>query len=170
VQLLQAVSLIQHSIPDQKTVWADLGCGEGLFTNALSQLLAAQSLIYAVDKNKHALKNVSVKSGIRLEKLAMDFINDDLQLNHLSGILMANAFHFVKDKNAFIHKVLTYLDLNGYFILVEYDTDVANAWVPYPISFTNLKKLFVQYNFATEKLGEIPSRFRGNIYSAIIHQ
>ena len=168
MQLSQAISLIQHPISKQKSSWADLGCGKGLFTNALSQLLKEGSLIYAVDKNKTALDHLTVKEEINLQKLTLDFVKDDLPFTDLSGVLMANAFHFVKDKNSFITKVFKCLDANRYLIIVEYDTNVANPWVPYPISFNELKSFFEPYNYSTEKLHQIPSRFRGSIYSAMI--
>ncbi len=170
MQLLQAVALIQHSISQQKTIWADLGCGDGLFTNALSQLLINGSLIYAVDKNKRPLKNVEVRDGTELKKLALNFVTDEIQVKNLSGILMANSFHFIKDKNTFINKLFNCLGDDGYIIMVEYDTDKSNFWVPYPMSFNNLKKFFMQYNCTTEKLHTMPSRFNGTIYSAIIHK
>ncbi len=146
MQLKEAISLIQHELPEHATVWADLGCGDGLFTNALSQLLVDASLIYAVDKSNNALKHVTVRKEIKLEKLALDFVEDALPLKNLSGILMANAFHFVKDKDAFIQKVFNCLNENGYLIMVEYNTDVANMWVPYPISFKNLKSFLKRMN------------------------
>lgn len=93
MQLSEAVELIQHSIPQQKNVWADLGCGDGLFTNALSQLLADDSLIYAADKNKRALKNVEVRHNIILEKLVLDFVQDALpfkkSFRHINGKLIS---------------------------------------------------------------------------------
>ena len=168
MQLSQALSLIQHEIPQQKTVWADLGCGNGLFTAALSQLLFAGSIIYAVDKDTSALNHVTVKQGIQLEKLTLDFMEDMIPFNDLSGILMANAFHFVKDKHAFIKKIFYCLNRTGYFIIVEYDRTIANPWVPYPVSFKNLQKFFDEYNYTTKKLHEIPSRYNGTIYSAQI--
>jgi trans-aconitate methyltransferase len=170
VQLSRAVSLIQHSIAVQENVWADLGCGDGLFTNALSQLLPEKSSIYAVDKNKRALNEVSVKHGIQLKKFILDFEHDHLPFENVSGILMANSFHFVKDKNGFIHKVLNCLVADGYFIMVEYDTDKSNLWVPYPISFNNLKQFFDAYSYTTQKLHETPSRYHGIIYSALINK
>src|SRR5690242_6406270 len=130
MQLSQASSLIHHDAPRHKTIWADLGCGDGLFTAALSQLLFPESVINAVDKDASALNRVSVKQGIHLEKLKLDFINDALPFNKLSGILMTNAFHFVKDKHAFIKKTFDCLNPNGYFIIVEYDRTIANPWVP----------------------------------------
>ena len=168
--LSQAISLIQHDLSKDKAVWADLGCGDGLFTNAISQLLPQESLIYAVDKSKRALKNVIVKEGIQLEKLALNFVDDDLPLSNLSAILMANSFHFIKDKNAFIKKAFSWLNKDGYLIMVEYDTDRSSLWVPYPISFNNLKQFFANYNYAAEKLSETPSKYRGTIYSARVYK
>lgn len=170
MQIQKALSLIQHTVSQHATTWSDLGCGNGLFTNALSQLLHEGSLIYAADKSRQALNAVVVKQGIQLEKLTLDFVNDELPFKDLSGILMANAFHFVKDKHAFISKLFNCLGKEGYFVIVEYDTNVGNTWVPYPISFNNLKIFFEAFNFATEKLNTVSSRYNGNMYSALIHK
>lgn len=168
MELEQAISLIQHPVSGNKTVWADLGCGNGLFTKALAQLLANDSLIYAVDKNSNALKQVSVRKEIRLQKISLDFVQAEMPFKNLSGILMANAFHFVKEKHAFISRLFNCLDEKGYFVMVEYNTDVANAWVPYPVSFNNLAMFFKSYKWEAKKLNELPSRFGGSMYSAII--
>ncbi len=170
MQLEEAVQLIQHSIPVERNVWADLGCGDGLFTNALSQLLPEKSLLYAVDKNKNALKNVSVKAGMQLEKIVADFVHDEFPFKSVSGILMANSFHYVKDKNAFIEKCFTLSNDDTYFIIVEYDNNKSNPWVPYPINFNALKNFFASYNYVAEKLSEIPSHYRGKMYAALIHK
>lgn len=170
MQLQEALLLIQHAVPQRTTTWADLGCGDGLFTNALSQLLHEGSLIYAVDKNKRVLDRVIVKQGIQLEKLALDFVNDELTLKDLSGILMANAFHFVERRHAFISKLFNCLGNDGYLIIVEYNTDTANTWVPYPISFNSLEKFFKAFYCTTEKLNDVASRYGGSIYSAIVYK
>ena len=52
MQLSEAIQLIQHPVTKEKSAYADLGCGNGLFTKALAQLVAPQSVIYAVDKNQ----------------------------------------------------------------------------------------------------------------------
>jgi|GEM_PF-6785554 hypothetical protein len=53
MELQNAINLIVKGINERKTsqVWADLGAGSGLFSRALSALLAPGSTIYAVDKN-----------------------------------------------------------------------------------------------------------------------
>ena len=168
--LSTAIELIKHQSTNKKTTWADLGCGDGLFTNALSQLLDNNSTIYAVDKNKRSLKNVEVRNNITLEKFELDFVKNTIPFNNLSGILMANSFHFIKDKNAFIQKAFGCLSSDGNLIMVEYDTDKSGFWVPYPISFKNLIKFFADYNCTTTRLNETPSRYHGIIYSAVIRR
>ncbi|HEX5154043.1 MAG TPA: methyltransferase domain-containing protein [Parafilimonas sp.] len=168
MQLAQAVELIRHPIDSKQNVWADLGCGDGLFTNALSQLLVKDSLIYAVDKDRRSLSKISVKEGILLKQLELDFIEDKLPFENLSGILMANSFHYVKNKESFIQKCIDCLSDDGYFLFVEYDRDVSNPWVPYPVSFVSLRNLFSAFNYTVKKLRQLPSRYSGLMYSAVV--
>jgi trans-aconitate methyltransferase len=169
VQLSEAIHLVQHLVTKEKSAYADLGCGNGLFTKALAQLLAPQSVIYAVDKNQTALNSFSVDANIQLQKINIDFIKDELPFKNLSGILMANSLHYVKDKANFLLKAKASLAQDGYFIIVEYDADKANRWVPYPVSFSSLLSLFERINFhSVQKLQTYPSRYWRNMYSALI--
>ena len=106
---------------------------------------------------------------MRIEKVHGNFIQTVLPQN-LNGILMANSFHYVKDKNTFIKKIEKNLKLEGSFIIVEYDMDNSNPWVPYPLSFNSLKKFFEKFRYTSiTKLNEHPSMYRrANIYSALI--
>ena len=55
------------------------------------------------------------------------------------------------------------------FLIVEYDTTRFNPWVPYPINYANLHQLFTTLGYTSiTKLAEAPSRFGGQIYSALI--
>jgi ubiquinone/menaquinone biosynthesis C-methylase UbiE len=170
MQLSAAISLIQHPVTKKPGRWADLGCGDGLFTLALSHLLPEGSFVYAIDTNRNALRNVTVRDGIQLEKFALNFVEEDLPVNGLSGILMANSFHFVYDKTSFIKKVFESLLQEASIIIIEYDMDRSNAWVPYPISFNALKKFFDDGNMVTEKIHALPSRFNEKIYAAVIRK
>ena len=150
--------------------WADLGCGSGLFTNALASLLKDESTVYAVDKNLSSFHKNSSLKNILIKTVELNFEKTSLPFNNLDGILMANSLHYVKNKNDFIEKTKTCLNKNGCFLIVEYDMETANHWVPYPISFSSLKKLFHDVGFSfVEKISERPSAFnRGNLYSAIV--
>jgi hypothetical protein len=71
---------------------------------------------------------------------------------------------------AFLQKAKQNLQPNGRLIIVEYNTDTSNPWVPYPVSFLSLKKLVQAAGFVSAtKLAEEPSIFnRASIYSAVM--
>ena len=81
---------------------------------------------------------------------------------------MANSLHYVKNKLPFLKRVQSLLNDTARLILVEYDISQPNQWVPYPLSFDDLKQLSEDAGFVNlEKLSEHPSVYqRGNIYSA----
>jgi ubiquinone/menaquinone biosynthesis C-methylase UbiE len=169
--LEDAIYLIRNDVisgPDIQT-WADLGCGSGTFTAALANLLPDNSIIYAVDKSKYPMKNISVNNKITIEKINADFIIDDLP-KELDGILMANSLHYVEDKDSFIKKIEKNFNSEPLFLIVEYDMDNSNPWVPFPLSFNSLKQFFTNAGYTSvRKLNEHISIYqRANIYSALI--
>ena len=81
---------------------------------------------------------------------------------------MANALHFVRKKDPVLQLVRSYLRPGGRLILVEYNADRGNSWVPYPLSYTTWEALARQNGFtSTQLLEKRPSRFLGEIYSAV---
>lgn len=168
----EAESLIKSNNikADAKSTWADLGCGSGIFTNALATMLPPQSTIYAIDKNIGAFENLASSAGININLMKLNFEKDNLPLRNLDGILMANSLHYVKDKKSFIERIKKHLVDDGSFLIVEYDLEIANPWVPYPVSFLGLKRLFINSGFSSvQKISERPSSFRrANLYSAMI--
>jgi hypothetical protein len=106
----------------------------------------------------------------RIEKIQLDFINDKLPFINLDGLLMANSLHYVKDKLSFFSNVNVYLKSRHQLLVVEYDTDRANRWVPFPISFRSLEQVMHESGYKSIiKLSERPSVYgHGNIYSAAI--
>lgn len=159
-----AASLLPNT--DHPQQWADLGCGSGLFTAALTQLLPLNSTVYGVDT-----KPTLTTNAYNIIPMKADFVRDELQLHDLDGILMANSLHYVKDKPGFLEKLRTYIRPGAPFLIVEYDTDIAvSTWVPYPLSFTSLTQLFINYGYPQiQKLGQRPSLYgRSNIYAAFI--
>ena len=166
--LAEATALIQNNHVgklNQPQQWADLGCGSGLFSKALLQLLPASSVVYAVDKQAQSF------SEKQIHFYQLDVENDILPFNSVNGILIANALHYVKNKSALIKKIKKILQPGGSFIIVEYDYMQANRWVPFPVDFISLKALFTSEGFdKVEKINERPSLYnRGNMYSAYIY-
>jgi ubiquinone/menaquinone biosynthesis C-methylase UbiE len=145
--------------------WADLGCGSGLFSKALLSMLNSQSAIYGIDKQP------VVFSDPRINFLSMDFEKEELTLPLLNGIMMANSFHYVKSKLQVLQKLKKHLLPDGVFLVVEYDTEIPNRWVPYPISFSSAKSLFAQAGFGSiEKINERQSVYNSSkMYAAFIY-
>lgn len=172
MHLQEAIALIHNSYLSATgpVTWADLGCGTGLFTHALASLLPAGSLIYAIDTDRASLTGIADHNNVVIEKVRQDFVQDEWPFETLDGILMANSLHYVKDKSAFIKKANHHLTESGCFLLVEYDTDTPNPWVPYPLSYNSLKQLFEKAGYrSVEKLAEKPSIYgRAKLYSAYI--
>jgi hypothetical protein len=72
--------------------------------------------------------------------LLADF-TDSLELPPLDGAVMANALHFQRRKVDVLLQITTYLKPGAHLILVEYNVNRGNPWVPYPISYSNWEVL-----------------------------
>ena len=172
MELREGIALIDHENLriDGRQIWADLGCGAGFFTEALANLLPAESLIYAVDKSAALPQKRITPDGVAIQPLRGDFVQDTLPFSDLDGILMANSLHYVKEQRAFLQRVQRYLKPNHRFLIVEYDIKRKNPWVPYPLSFQMLQKLFTQAGYrAIVKVQErAPVRGFDKMYSALI--
>jgi len=151
---------------------ADLGSGTGAFTLALADLLGPGGRIFSVDRDAAALRQQSMATaarfpGVAVEQRMADFTTD-LALPPLDGIVMANALHFQRDREATVRRILGMLRPGGRFVVVEYDADRGNPWVPYPLSFATWQTMATAQGFDEPRLlGRVPSRFLGAIYSAL---
>ncbi len=153
----------------QPSIWADLGCGDGFFTYVLAGMLPAKSKIYALDNQFQTLKKTTDHER-QIIFQRTDFITDDLHLPVLNGILMANSLHYVANKDNFVDKISTFLKPDGMFIIIEYDTTRSNRWVPFPVDFKSLSKLFASKGYSDiQKIGERQSVYnREKMYACTI--
>ena len=79
---------------------------------------------------------------------------------------MANSLHYVRDQAAFIASVRTQLIEPHRFLIVEYDSDAPNPYVPYPVS---RKKLATLFDATIDILNTRPSRYqRAELYAAMV--
>lgn len=150
--------------------WADLGAGTGAFTLALAELVGSGGEVIAVDRDRGALRELEHAlrpRGAAVRTLGGDFTKP-IDLPSLDGIVMANSLHFVSDKVPVLALVHRMLKSSGRLLLVEYDADKGNPWVPHPLSFETWRALADANGFtATRMLASEPSRFLGRIYSAM---
>ncbi|GAC1350745.1 MAG: hypothetical protein NVSMB27_36190 [Ktedonobacteraceae bacterium] len=166
------VYLLRKGISAAGGSWADLGSGAGAFTLALADLLGPGGHIYSIDKDRHALKEQEREMRSRFPSTTVSYLSANftqrLNIPPLDGIVMANSLHFLRDKDAMLQLVRSYLKPSGRLLIVEYNADHGNMWVPYPFSYGSWEKLAKQNGFtSTQLLATVASRFLGGMYSAM---
>jgi ubiquinone/menaquinone biosynthesis C-methylase UbiE len=161
------IALLRAGVTTKGGRWADLGAGDGAFTFALAQLLGPGAQITAVDRDSGSLKRLaSGADGAPIETVVADFTRP-LNLSGLDGVVMANSLHFVREKAPVLASVRDTLRPGGILILVEYETDKGNPWVPHPFSFATWQGMAAAAGFEqTHMLHRYPSRYFGSMYSA----
>ena len=147
-------------------LWADMGSGSGAFTLALVDLLGSTGQVHSIDKDRAALRQQKKAMNARFPETAVTYHVADytkqLALPSLDGIVIANSLHFHhgQKRERVIDLIRSYLRDGGRLILVEYDTDQGNRWVPYPISFLTWQRLTAEAGLMnTRLLATKPSRF-----------
>lgn len=170
------VTLLRPADLPKGGIWADFGAGSGAFTLALSELVGLSAEIYAVDKDRRGLDKLEQSHRSRfgtsqnIHPIRGDFTGT-LSLPPLDGILMANSLHYYRDKEKVLRHVRTFLKWDGLLLLVEYNVDSGNPWVPHPLSFETFRSLAPRAGFSEPGLlGKVPSRFLREFYSAAAHR
>ncbi len=167
----EAAALIGGLRITKRGTWADLGCGDGTFTLALATKLPVGSVIHAMDRDAAALRHIPrAHAGTTIVTHVGDFTKQPWPLDSLDGALLANSLHYVRDQAKFIRACESSMKEPRRFLIVEYDTDKANTWVPYPLSSRSLERLFSDAGYASiTPLGTRPSIYRrAPIYAALI--
>ncbi len=166
------VRLIRAGVEGGGSRWADLGSGRGAFTLALADLLGPEGSIFSIDRDAGTLRAQAAElrhrfPTVQIEQRVADF-SQPLGLDPLDGVVMANSLHFIRDKTAVLAAVRGSLRDGGRLVLVEYDSDRGNPWVPYPMTFETWRLTAEAAGFReTRRLTSVPSRFLGSIYSAV---
>jgi SAM-dependent methyltransferase len=170
------VNLLRPANLKQDGVYADFGAGSGAFTLALRELAGLDTTIFAVDKDKSSLREMENSHRARFNTtrnlilLPNDFSNP-LDLPPLDGVVMANSLHFFKDKEKILRHVGEFLKPSGVLILVEYNVDKGNLWVPYPLTLEAWRELAPRVGFSEPRLlAKAPSSFLKEFYSALAYK
>jgi ubiquinone/menaquinone biosynthesis C-methylase UbiE len=166
------VALLRPAVAPGGT-WADIGAGEGAFTLALADLLGPGGRIVAIDRDRRALERNAEAVRARFPHVAIETLEADFQrplaVPPLDGLVAANSLHFVgrKQQVEVVAALAADLAPGGRFVVVEYDADHGNPWVPHPFSYASWERLASTAGLVdTQRIGRVPSRFLGAIYSA----
>jgi ubiquinone/menaquinone biosynthesis C-methylase UbiE len=166
--------LLPHCIPSQGGIWADIGCGEGIFTIVLYELIGPDSEIHAVDKSRRALRKLkdnfseTYPEGV-LHTHHADF-RQPIDLPELDGFVMANALHFVSDdqKPTTLTRLVKHLKPGGRTVIIEYNAARGNFAVPHPLDelgFIELAKVIGLQEVTIA--ARVPSSFMGEMYAGV---
>jgi len=166
------VALLRGALQTAGGAWADLGSGSGAFTFAMAELLGPAATIFSVDANARALLIQEEEMEARFPGRDVRFIRGDfkdtLDISGLDGIVMANSLHFQRDACAVLKHVSGWLKQGGRIVVVEYDIDTPNQWVPYPVPFPRLHAAASCAGLTEPRvLLTRPSDYHGQVYSAL---
>lgn len=168
------VNLLRDGVSSGGGVWADLGSGGGAFTLALADLLGADGMIYSVDRDQRALRRQAESMrasfpGVDVQYLLGDYTKP-ITMPPLDGVVMANSLHFQRDRDkpTVLQLIHRYLKPGGRLVIVEYNTDRGNPWIPHPLSYATWERLAAANGFAdTQLIATRPSRNLREIYAAL---
>ena len=154
-------------IPAARTLGAVLAvfdrAGGGLVTGGLAYaalFALLPGLLLAI-----AVVGLLVSDPATRDQLTYDI---SIALPPLDGIVMANSLHFQRDPHAVLRVVLDHLVDGGRLVLVEYDADHGNQWVPFPLAYRTWMTVAARAGLRdTRRIGAVPSRFLGSIYAAV---
>jgi ubiquinone/menaquinone biosynthesis C-methylase UbiE len=166
------VRLIRPGVEAAGPRWLELGAGEGAFTLALADVLGPGGEIIALDRDGGALRRLADElprrlPGVSLRTRIGDF-RDELPEGPFDGLLAANSLHFVTDPADVLRRAVDRLAPGGHVVVVEYDADRGNPWVPHPFSAQRFAAIAAEAGLTNAReIGRVPSRFLGAIYSAM---
>ena len=178
----KARALLQPALRDADRhpgrIWADLGCGDGVFTAVLHTMLRPGSEIYAVDKKRSALQAMrrhmaeSYPEAV-LHPVLADFTRPlALPLladwDGLDGLIMANALHFVRRKKPVLTQLTSLLKPGGRLIIVEYNTGRGTFAVPHPLDEAGFLALARDTGLREARIvTRVPSTYLGQMYTGM---
>jgi len=167
----EMVALLRGGITQPGGTWADFGAGTGNFTASLRELLGAEAVIYAIDRDGRALERLQARRtedgrGSAYRVIQADFTTP-LDLPPLDGVLLANALHFVRKPIVVLQRIAGYLRPGGRLLLVEYDVRMPRSYIPHPIDYGRFEKLAAQSGFVdVARVGERRSPSTGIVMYA----
>lgn len=171
-RLNKARRLLEPGLAGCGGAWADLGCGDGIFTYWLHVLLKPGSTIYAVDKDGQALRRMQQRLAESAPEAAVQPVLADfsrpLSLPPLDGLLLANSLHFIKAKEAVLKALAALLKPGGRLLVIEYNTGRGNYAVPYPLAEADFLALAGRVGLVEGRIvAKAPSSFLGEMYTGL---
>jgi SAM-dependent methyltransferase len=168
------VELLRAAVDGTGGTWADIGAGRGAFTLALADLVGPGGTVIAVDRDAASLRDnaraVTGRFPAVIHTTLVADLTGPLALPPLDGLVAANSLHYVPGDRQVevVRRLAAHLKPGAPFVVVEYDADRGNPWVPHPFSATTWHAMAIDAGLEPPRvIGRVPSRFLGAIYAAM---
>ena len=173
-RVTKARALLTPALQGAGGVWADLGCGDGVFSYLLCGALTAGSQLYAVDQDQRVLRQLVFNLADRCDNITLHPTHADftqpLILPPLDGILLANALHFVQQKAPVLQQLVTLLKPGALLVVIEYNARQGNSAVPYPLPEDEFLLFASTVGLQKEQIvTRVPSSFLREMYTGIAY-
>jgi ubiquinone/menaquinone biosynthesis C-methylase UbiE len=116
------IKMLQPWVKPGQTV-VDIGCGMGVFTIPLAQLVGEEGIVYAVDLQEKmllGLKRRAERAGVQNRIHMIQCQKDDIGLKIKADFVLAFwMVHEVAEPSHFLEQVYQLLKPGGHFLLVE---------------------------------------------------
>jgi ubiquinone/menaquinone biosynthesis C-methylase UbiE len=172
VELSEVIALIEPATGRPSGTWADLGAGSGLFSRALAAMLGDRGRVIAVDIDARALEAIERPDlAASIETVVADVRAPDaipaLRDAALDGAVLANVLHFVHDPGDLLRRLRRLLVPGARVVVVEYDRERANRWVPHPLTPARLAEVAREAGLTPPRVvARRPSAYQGVMYCA----
>ena len=150
--------------------WLDVGSGDGVFTQGLLEVAPGTARVIGFDRDHALLSRLlawgEASSANRTIRAVQGDFTQPLPFRDLSGLIAANALHFVPDPRqlAVLGHFRSALAPGGQLILVEYNAGRGNPAVPFPRRDVAWEQLMVEAGFESARVaGRVPSSFLGEM-------
>jgi ubiquinone/menaquinone biosynthesis C-methylase UbiE len=176
MEIDEAVELLADAVPATAGgTWMDVGAGDGTFTLALARILGPDAHIFAVDRDKRALRELEQRAARDRHRPGITTVAADFTRSFelpdarpLDGMLFANSLHYVRNPRVVLARLVEWLGPRGRVVFIEYDRRPANPWVPYPIDADQLPALCESVGLTDPvKTATRPSDYGGELYVAL---
>ena len=169
-RLRKPLELLPACGPFDGGVWADVGCGDGIFTEGVLAQDGAPLMVFGLDRDLTELKRMAAWAESLAEQANVRMVQADvldaLPFRSLDGILAANVLHFVplEQKARVLGGFLRALKPGGKLIIVEYSAVRGNGAVPHPLTALGWLDLIKGARFSAARVAaRVPSTFLGEM-------
>ena len=150
---------------EQSEIVADIGCGIGYFTFALSEIVGNKGLVYALDIEPEMLEDIKSKMEVTGVKNIVPVITKEYELtleeNSVGTAFLCTVMHEVTRREKFLKEVSRILRVDGKIVIIDWikkDSDFGPP-IDHRLDQNRLKRNLSRTGFKEIKIMEFNEYF-----------